>query len=347
MKSDTSNASAVPLALIIGIEGCALNDWELSFIKDINPYGFILFKRNCETPAQIKQLTAKLRGTVGRADAPVLIDQEGGRVARLKPPHASPLPPMRVFGDLARRNFDAAAQALTLNVQLIAAELLALGIDVNCIPILDLPQPDADDIIGDRAFATEPELIARLGKIAVDAALAAGLMPIVKHIPGHGRALVDSHEALPVVGTTLDILNQTDFIPFRAVNDAPWAMLAHVVYTTFDETNPASTSPAVIDFIRRRIGFDGVLIGDDLSMHALSGPFERRAAATLAAGADLALHCNGDKNEMIAVANGCRPLTAESIARLDRANARRGAITPQNPSELLAARDALLLSVAT
>ncbi len=333
-----------PLALITGIKGIKLGAAERRFIEKYNPYGFILFKRNCETPQQIKELTAELRAACNRKTAPVLIDQEGGRVARLRGEPYAPLPPMRVFGDLYKKNKARAKKALTLNVQIIAAELLALGINVDCIPVLDIPVRGADNIIGDRAFSRDPAIVSELGRVAVDAAVAAGLTPIIKHIPGHGRAMCDSHLDLPTVTTPLKTLAATDFVPFAALHDAPWAMLAHVVFTALDDQNPASLSPAVINYIRNVIGFDGVLIGDDLSMKALKGSYTARAAKTLAAGADLALHCNGNLSQMEKAAAGCHEITAKTAKRLSAAQSKLGRPQSSKIPELLAARDKLLLN---
>lgn len=335
---------ARPLALITGIKGTKLSAAEKKFIRKYNPYGFILFRRNCENPQQIKALTAELRATCGRKDAPILIDQEGGRVARLRGAGYAPLPPMRVFGDLYKKNKAKAKKALTLNVQIIAAELLSLGIDVDCIPVLDIPVRGADNIIGDRAFGVDPKIVSELGRVAVDAACAAGLTPIIKHIPGHGRAMCDSHLDLPVVTTPIKTLAATDFVPFAALHDAPWAMLAHVVFNAIDDKNPASLSPAVIEYIRHEIGFTGVLIGDDLSMKALRGSYTARAAKTLAAGADLALHCNGNLAQMEKVAAGCHEITAKTAKRLSAARGKLRRPKATKIAELLAARDKLLLN---
>jgi len=335
---------ARPLALITGIKGPGLTAAERKFIRKYNPYGFILFRRNCENPQQIKKLTAELRSITGRKDTPILIDQEGGRVMRLRGADYAPLPPMRAFGDLYKKDKAWAKKALTLNVQIIAAELLALGIDVDCIPVLDIPVRGANNIIGDRAFGTDPKIVSELGRVAVDAACAAGLTPIIKHIPGHGRALCDSHLDLPVVTAALKTLSATDFLPFRALKTAPWAMLAHVVFTVLDNKNPASLSPEVIAYIRKEMGFEGVLIGDDLSMKALRGSYTARAAKTLAAGADLALHCNGNLAQMEKVAAGCHEITTKTAARLRAARGQLSRPKPVKLAELLAARDKLLLN---
>lgn len=333
----------LPLALITSLSGETLTDNERAFFRAANPLGFILFKRNCTSRAQIHRLTDDLRALTGRADTPILIDQEGGRVARLRPPEFAPLPPMRVFGDLYARDKTRARQALRLNLQIMAADLLSVGVDTDCVPVLDVPVRGADNIIGDRAFSRNPAVVADLGQVAVDAALAAGLMPIIKHIPGHGRATADSHLALPTVTTPLKTLAKTDFLPFRALRHAPWAMLAHVRYSALDAKHPASVSPAVIDFIRSAIEFNGVLIGDDVSMKALRGTYTARAEKTLAAGADLVLHCNGNLRQMEKVAMGCRELSPITSRRLSAARARRSRPTAIFTQDLIAQRDELLV----
>jgi len=308
--------------VIFGLAGLAVSDEERRFFDDVDPFGFILFARNCDTPDQIRSLVSDLRSIVGRDDAPVLIDQEGGRVARLRPPQWREAPPAAVFGELAARNDDAATEATRLNARLIGLELADMGIDVDCAPVLDIPAPGSHEIVGDRAFGTSPELVARLGRAANEGFLSAKVIPVVKHIPGHGRAKVDSHHDLPVVEAALDDLRKIDFAPFAALADAPWAMTAHVVYQAIDPDNPATTSKtAIADIIRGEIGFDGVLVSDDLSMKALSGSFGERAAAAIAAGCDIALHCNGEMDEMRAVADAATPLSADAVTRIARARA--------------------------
>jgi beta-N-acetylhexosaminidase len=312
----------IPKAAIFGLAGLAVSDDEHRFFQDADPLGFILFARNCETPDQVRALVTDLRAIVGRADVPVLIDQEGGRVARLRPPHWREAPPAAVFGALAARDEEGAEEAVRLNARLIGAELVALGIDVDCAPVLDVPAAGSHDIVGDRAFGDSPALVARLGRAAVEGFLMAGVIPVIKHIPGHGRATVDSHHALPVVKAGLDVLRQVDFAPFAALADAPWAMTAHVVYHAIDPDNPATTSrTAIAEIIRGEIGFDGVLVSDDLSMKALHGSLGERAAAALAAGCDIALHCNGEMEEMRAVADAATPLSAAASERLARGRA--------------------------
>lgn len=308
-----------PRAAVLGCAGLTLTDTEKSFFETTDPLGFILFKRNCETPDQVRALVKELRGCIGRADAPVLIDQEGGRVVRLGPPHWRLPPAATRFAEIAISDRQRAGEAARLNARMMAHELTELGINVDCTPVLDLPQPGADPIIGDRAYGTDPILIATLARHVCDGLLAGGVLPIIKHIPGHGRAMVDSHMDLPVVETAPEELSQTDFAPFAELADMPWAMTAHVIYTAIDDVRPATLSPAVIDeVIRRGIGFSGVLLSDDLSMNALSGDMRSRAEDALAAGCDVVLHCNAEMDEMEAVMAGTRSLSDPSLERLAR-----------------------------
>lgn len=310
-------SDTIPAAAIFGCSGLTLTDAERRFFQAVNPQGFILFARNVDTPDQVRALVQSLRETVGRADAPVLIDQEGGRVQRLRPPHWRKAPAGEPFARLAARDMAAAKDALRLNYRLIGRELADLGIDVDCAPVLDVPVPGAHDVIGDRAFGHGPDMVAELGRCVIDGLLDEGVLPVIKHIPGHGRSMVDSHLDLPVVEATRDELEAQDFPPFRALADAPWAMTAHVVYKAIDAARPATTSPRVIDeIIRGIIGFQGVLISDDLSMKALGGSFEDRTTASLDAGCDMVLHCNGDMAEMEAIARVLRPLTEVARERL-------------------------------
>lgn len=313
-----------PSAVVLGCAGPSLTSEEKAFFRDANPLGFILFARNCETPEQVTALVADLRDAVGRADAPVLIDQEGGRVARLRPPHWRNMPAASRFAALYTHAPEAAEEAVYLNNRLTAGELCRLGITVNCTPVLDLPQPDADPIIGDRAFGKAPEQVVRLAEMVCKGMLDGGVAPVIKHVPGHGRATVDSHQALPIVGTDPETLETYDFAPFVALSAMPWAMTAHVVYQAFDSDAPATLSKKVVEeVIRGHIGFDGLLISDDLSMKALGGNFRRRAEGSLAAGCDLVLHCTGEKGEMVAVMEGCRPMTDKALARFAEAERMR------------------------
>jgi beta-N-acetylhexosaminidase len=303
-------------AAIFGCAGTALSKDERDFFRAVRPAGFILFGRNIESPAQVKSLVADLRKSSGVAHAPVLIDQEGGRVARLRPPHWRHPPPAAVFGHLYERDPEAALEACRINARLIAQELLAMGIDVDCAPVLDVPQPDSHDIVGDRALARTPHAVAALGRAWCRGFAEGGVAPVIKHIPGHGRAKADSHLSLPEVGATWAELAAADFAPFKALADQPWAMTAHVLYTALDKSAPATTSrPIVADVIRGHIGFAGALMSDDLSMKALAGSYEVRARESREAGCDLALHCNGDMAEMAAVAEGAGALEGESFAR--------------------------------
>lgn len=300
-------------AAILGIQGTRLTQEERAFFSDVQPYGYILFARNCESPDQIRALTASLRELSGCDRLPILIDQEGGRVARLKPPLWPKYPPAGAF--VAMGDQSKAARAVYLNAQLIADDLYRLGITVDCTPLADLPVAGAHDIIGDRAFGkTVPQVIA-LARAMADGLIDGGIVPVLKHIPGHGRANADSHEELPIVKESLDVLRKTDFAPFAALADLPMAMTAHVLYTAIDDQRMATVSAKAIELIRREIGFDGLLMSDDLSMKAMQGDFTRRARDTLAAGCDVVLHCNGDMAEMKAIAAGISNLSGDALRR--------------------------------
>ncbi len=319
-------------ALILGLAGTEISGEEARFLREADPLGFILFARNIETPAQVTALTQALRALVGRPDAPILIDQEGGRVQRLRPPYWRAAPPAAGFGLLAGRDLAAARRAVYLNHRLLADELIALGITVDCAPVVDLRHAGAHEVIGDRAFGGDPILVADLGRSACQGLRDGGVQPIIKHIPGHGRGLVDSHLALPVCETAAEQLAISDFLPFRLLRDQPWAMTAHVVYESLDASAPATTSAAVIeDLIRRELGFDGILVSDDLSMQALSGSLGERARAAMAAGCDLALHCNGEMEEMAEVALAVGPMTPATRERLERSQRGLGAAVPLSP----------------
>ncbi|MDA0675653.1 MAG: beta-N-acetylhexosaminidase [Proteobacteria bacterium] len=334
-----------PRAVILGCGGEILSAAERRFFAKTDPLGFILFARNCREPDQVRRLVADLRDSVGRADAPVMIDQEGGRVARLKPPHWRVAPaPMR-FADLA--SIDDAQAAARLNARLIADELFDLGITVNCAPVLDVRQPDADPIIGDRAYGATPDMVSRLGAAACDGFLDGGVLPVIKHLPGHGRANADSHIQLPVVDAPRDQLERIDFPPFRALRRMPWAFTAHVVYTALDDTAPATTSAKVIaEVIRGDFGYDGLLMTDDLSMQALSGSLAERTRAALAAGCDLAVHCNGRFDEMEEVAMAATPMTDVGWERFERAEAMRRPPAPFDRTAALATFDRLMAQTA-
>jgi beta-N-acetylhexosaminidase len=310
-------------ACILGCAGTVLSDQEAGFFREVRPWGFILFKRNLDNPDQVRALTAALRETVGRENAPVLIDQEGGRVQRLGPPHWRRYPPGRAYGTLATNDPLVRREIARLGGRLMANDLLSLGINVDCVPVLDVPQRGAHDIIGDRAYAETAQEIATLGRAAAEGLIAGGVLPVIKHIPGHGRSMADSHENLPVVEASLAELDATDFEPFRVLSDMPMAMTAHVVYTALDAKRPGTHSKTVIrDVIRGAVGFGGLLMTDDLSMKALSGDFAQRARAALAAGCDIALHCNGRMDEMEAVVAGTRVLRGDALRRANAALAR-------------------------
>lgn len=313
-----------PAAIILGCAQARLSQAERRFFRSADPLGFILFRRNVENPDQVRGLVGELRDAVGRADAPILIDQEGGRVARLGPPHWPSLPPARAIGTLAERDREAGLEAAAAVGRCIGAMLAALDIDVACAPVVDLLLPKTHDVIGDRAYAADPTLAGVLARAACSGFLSVGVTPIVKHIPGHGRATADSHLALPRIDAPANLLDRTDFAAFRAVRDAPWAMVAHCVYTALDPDLPASISAAVVSrTIRGAIGFDGVLIADDIGMKALQGSLAENAARTLQSGCDLTLHCSGDLAEMESIASAVPPLTAAAAARLARAAAGR------------------------
>jgi beta-N-acetylhexosaminidase len=311
----------IQLAAIFGCAGESLTEAERGFFAAADPLGFILFKRNCVDPGQVARLVKSLRDAVGRDDAPVLIDQEGGRVARLGPPHWAAYPaPARI----AALGGAAAEQAAFIDAHLIGDDLARLGITVDCFPLLDLAVPGADGVIGDRAWGAEPAIVARLARAACDGLLQGQILPVIKHIPGHGRAQVDSHHALPRVAAPRDVLEASDFAPFRALRDVPWAMTSHVVYEAVDAERPATLSPRLIgEVIRGSIGFDGVLISDDLSMGALSGSMAARTEAALAAGCDLVLHCNGKMDEMTEVTRAARPVSEAGLRRLAAGEAQR------------------------
>jgi len=328
----SSRAAEAGLAIKAFISGCAgpeLSGWEREFFAAEQPFGLILFARNCRTPDQIRTLVGAFRDAVGRPEAPVLIDQEGGRVQRLKPPGWPAYPPARMLGLLFEADGDAGRRAAWLHGRLIAADLAEVGIDVDCAPVLDVIVAGASDAIGDRAFADAPATVAALGRGLADGLLAGGVLPVMKHMPGQGRATSDSHAELPTVNADVDALAASDFVPFAHLRDLPMAMTAHVTYAAIDPDRPATVSPTVIrDIIRGRIGFDGLLMSDDVSMHALSGDYGARARAIYAAGCDLVLHCNGRTEEMRAVAGAAPQLAGTSGERAARALAMKGRPVP-------------------
>ena len=303
-------------AAILGCSGLSLSREEEAFFRDVEPWGFILFARNVEAPDQVRRLVDQLRAAVDRPDAPMLIDQEGGRVQRLGPPHWRRYPPGRAYGELASNDPLLRREITRLGARLLAHDLAALGINVDCVPVLDVPVAGAHDVIGDRAYAKTPDGVALLGRAACEGLIAGGVLPVIKHIPGHGRAMADSHHDLPVVDTAYDELDAWDFAPFKMLSDMPMAMTAHVVYSAVDAKRPATTSKkAMRQVIRGAIGFDGLVMSDDLSMKALGGEFADRARDSLAAGCDVVLHCNGDMAEMKAVLAGTKALSGQALRR--------------------------------
>ncbi|WP_310467729.1 beta-N-acetylhexosaminidase [Sphingomonas sp.] len=331
------------LASIFGMAGPELTADERALFRDADAAGYILFRRNCVDQAQLLRLTDDLRELSGRDDVPILIDQEGGRVARMRPPEWPAFPTGEAFARLYQAAPSSAIEAARSNARALALTLRACGINVNCLPLLDVRQEGADDIIGDRSLGSEPMQVAALGRATLDGMASAGVVGVIKHIPGHGRALVDSHKELPVVTASAEEL-ETDLAPFERLRGAPMGMMAHVVYTAWDAEHPSSMSPTVIeDIVRGRIGFDGWLMSDDLGMEALSGTAAERAAGVVAAGCDVALHCNGDFAEMVAIAETAPAMSAEGEARLARAMA--GARIDDDGMDFAAAvekRDALL-----
>jgi beta-N-acetylhexosaminidase len=332
-------------AAIVGVAGPALDDAERRLIAARRPWGFILFGRNCVDPPQVSRLVAALRAAVGDPQAPVLIDQEGGRVMRLRPPHWPARPPLRSVGRLAEDDPAAGREAAWLHARLIAADLHELGITIDCAPVLDLASPEGTAAIGDRALSADPALVGELGQALTLGFLAGGVLPVIKHLPGHGRARVDSHLSLPAVDASLELMRRTDWQPFRACRAAPLAITAHVRFAALDPAQPATLSSRVIgEVIRGELGFAGLLLSDDLSMGALTGSLGARAAAARAAGCDLALHCNGRPDEMADVLAAAGPLEGAAAARAARALAR---LRPPEPLDRAAAEARLAALLAS
>jgi beta-N-acetylhexosaminidase len=330
------------LPAFFGFSGLTLTDAERAFFAEVKPAGYILFARNIDCRAQVQALNASLKALAGDARVPILVDQEGGRVARLKPPLSPAFPAGSVFGEAFARDPQAAITAARLNAKAIALDLLDLGFTVDCLPCIDVPVPGAHDIIGDRAYALDPVLVAILGQASLDGLHAGGICGVIKHIPGHGRAGADSHLELPVVTATRAELEQ-DFAPFRALANAPMAMTAHVVYTAIDAQDCATCSAKLIDqIIRTDMGFQGLLMSDDLGMSALAGDFATRAARSIAAGCDVVLHCSGALAEMVEVAKGLSHITPLARQRLERAMARPVSSPGDDIHALMAERDRLL-----
>ena len=328
---------------IFGLSGLTLTDDERAFFRDSAPAGYILFGRNIENRTQLRRLTDTLRELDGRANLPILIDQEGGRVARMKAPEWPDFPSGAAFDALYERAPASAIEAARLNAMALASMLAEVGITVDCLPLLDVRQPGASDVIGDRALGSEPMRVAALGRAILSGLQDGGVVGVVKHIPGHGRALLDSHKALPVVDAH-DRELQTDLAPFAALRDAAMAMTCHVIFKAWDPDLPATLSPTIIgSVIRQRIGFHGLLMTDDLDMEALSGDVPSRAAAAIAAGCDLALNCWAKMDDMVGIANALDPIGADSLARLEGAMERiPGMHDERQFAALIDQRDALL-----
>jgi len=330
------------LAAFLGLSGPALTDDERAFFRAADPGGFVLFGRNVANEAQLRALTESLRDLTGRADLPILVDQEGGRVARLAPPLWPAFPPAWRFSALYDKAPISAIEAARANGEALGLTLAALGINVDCAPVLDLRHEGAHDVIGDRAHGAEPLRVAALGRAMLDGLEAGGVVGVIKHVPGHGRARADSHEELPVVDADEEAL-AADLAPFQALCDAPMAMTAHLLYPAWDAERPATLSPTIIaGIIRARIGFDGLLMSDDLAMHALTGTLADRTRAALAAGCDVALHCSGVLAESEEVAGAAGAMAEAAAQRLARAMARTGKASGHSPDALAAKRDALL-----
>lgn len=329
-------------AAVFGCAGSGLTADEAAFFRDADPFGFILFARNVETPAQLRRLTADLRASVGR-DAIIMVDQEGGRVQRLRAPHWREfLPPL----DAVTKAGPSAARAMAITATLIADDLRGVGIDANCAPTCDIAFDLTHPFLRNRCYGAAPETVIPIARAVADAYLAAGVLPVMKHLPGHGRAQIDTHHELPTVTTPRDTLSVTDFAPFRALADLPMAMTAHIIFAAYDAAHPATQSPPMIRAIRDEIGFQGLLITDDLNMQALTGTLAQRAAASLQAGCDIALHCKGDLAEMQAVAAAVGTMRLDTQSRAHAAIVRRHAPYPVDIAALEAELRVVLTGTA-
>jgi beta-N-acetylhexosaminidase len=349
--ADTEAPPPAPKKLLPVVLGChqtSLMQSERHFFANFNPFGFILFKRNCENPEQVQRLIKELRLAVGREDAPIFIDQEGGRVARLQRPHWSEYPPARLFGATYENDPDLATEALKIYSRIVANELARLGILVNCAPVVDLFYKGASPAIGDRAFSRKPAVAAALARLQAETFLENGVLPVIKHFPGHGRLKVDPHKMLPVIEATLAELESDDFVPFELLKDLPMGMNSHAVFMALDPKNPASLSRYVQqEIIRGRLGFDGLLLSDDIAMEALHGTAGDLARRVQAAGAEIILHCNGEMEEMLAVVHGVEPMSDETMKRWGYARSMVKPADPDyRPGEDIAQLDILLGGMA-
>ena len=330
-------------AFITGLAGTKLSAAERDFIRAERPWGFILFRRNIDTPAQVAALTAEIRDVLGRADVPILVDQEGGRVQRFRPPNWPLYPAGAAFGQLYDIDPALGLKAARLSARLIADDLTKVGVTVDCLPLADVPVPDADDVIGDRAYGNDPQKVAAIARAITEGLEQGGILPILKHIPGHGRATADSHLALPVVDSPKTELESIDFAAFKPLADLPMAMTAHVVFSAYDAAQPATTSATMIErVIRGLIGFQGLLMSDDVGMNALAGSIAERTKALLAAGCDMVLACSGEPEEMHQVARETPELSGKALARAKAALASRQAPKPFDRDAARAELDGLI-----
>ena len=335
-------------AFITGISGTEPSAAERDFIRGERPWGFILFKRNIESPSQVIRLVSELRETLGEPDAPVLIDQEGGRVQRLGPPNWPVYPPGAAFGVLYDQDRELGLRAAWLGARLIAADLFELGVTVDCLPLADVPVAGADAVIGNRAYGTEPGKVAAIARAVTQGLEQGGVLPVLKHIPGHGRATADTHFRLPEVETSRAELERTDFAAFQPLADLPMAMTAHIVFSALDPAHPATTSATIIEqVIRGAIGFQGLLMSDDVSMNALAGSIAERTRSIFAAGCDMVLHCNGKLEEMREVAAATPELSGKALQRARQALASRKAPQPLDRLKARAELDALIERAGT
>lgn len=316
---------STPLALFVGMPGLTLSADEIAFFREVNPFGLFIFRRNIDNADQVRRLCAQFREAVGRPDAPVYLDQEGGRVQRLDNGNWPSFRSLGSFGALARKDLELSKHALRLSSLAMGTMMAELNLGSGTTPVVDLAGKGTHDVIGQRSFGGDPELVTTLGRVVIEAMLEVGEMPIMKHIPGYGRVTVDPHFDCPVVDASIEDMRDTDFRPFVALrDDAPWAMVAHLIFTRLDPERPASVSPVVAEFIRRDMGYDGVIITDCLTMEALSGTWPERVTAALDAGYDIALHSQGDLAASQAAARAARPLTDASLNRIARAQQRLG-----------------------
>jgi beta-N-acetylhexosaminidase len=326
----SENRERRPKPVIFGCAGTSLTATERNLFKNADPFGFILFKRNCESPDQVRYLILELQQAVGRDEVEIAIDQEGGRVSRLQPPQWPKYPPARAFGMMYEREPEWGIEAIKLYGKVLSYELVKLGITINCAPVVDLFNPEGTPALGDRAFSANPSIVAALARALAETFLSNGVLPVVKHLPGHGRLKTDPHNVLPIIDAPRAELEGQDFMPFELLKDLPLGMNSHAIFTAFDSKNPASLSPTITnDVIRGRLGFDGLLLSDDLTMKALKGTPDELAMRALEAGADIALHCNGDIIEMGMLASALEPMKDDSWARWTHAKAM---VTPIDPA---------------